>query len=241
MATGLELVTDAFTERNVFSVGDTIPSADSTYAISLANRIIDAWNARGVTAFSTDISTHVMTANLQPHLIGPSGTTNFVVTPRPMKIEGANLVVGSGTSAVRYPITIRDRQWWLALSTPGVTSTIPTDLYYDPTVTNGSIYLSPIPSSAGTLELQIRRPLVAITSGGTYALPPGYQDALTLTIAERLPVGFGPVPPDLPRQASLARGVIFGANVKAPRLATHDAGMPGGGGGYFNWLSGTNQ
>lgn len=229
--TGQTIVTDVFSERNVFAVGDTVPTADSNACLAIINAVLGLWNADGNVAFSTEIATHVMTSALQPHLIGPGGTTNFVVTPRPESIEGANIITGSGASAAKYHVWIRDKRWWQDLANPGTTSTIPTDLYYDPSDTNGSIYLHPIPSSAGTLELRIRRAISDLTLAGVFTLPQGYQRALTLTAAEHLPAAYGQAPPGLARLAAMARGTIFNANVKAPKISTRDYGMPGFNGG----------
>lgn len=231
MATGLSIATDALAELNIFTSIDTAPSVDTTYVIGKANRILSQWRAIGVAQHSEVFSTFTLTANLQPHLIGPGGSTSFTSAVRPTKIDGANIIVGSGVTAVRWPLNIRDRNWWLDVDYPGYKSTVQSDLYYDPTETTGSIYLWPVPSAAATLELMMRRPLADIVSATTFTMPDGYLEALILTTAEQC---IGPFPaPDPPRlsrlikAAAAARAVIFNNNSVIPKLETCDAGIPG--------------
>lgn len=237
--TGLTIVTDALAELNVFAAGDTIPPDDADFVLRKMNRVIDLWNADGASSYGDSFTSYTLTPALQPHTIGPTGT--FAVATPPEVIDGANYITGTGTSAVRIPIAIRDRFWWANESVQAITSSIPTDLYYAKGATNGSIYLWPVPSAASTLELMVRRLLTQLTLVSTFALPQGYQEALTLTVAEAIAPAYEQQPsPSLARSAAKARAILFASNRLTPRLHTQDAGMPGGCGGsrvtYLNRL-----
>jgi hypothetical protein len=116
-------------------------------------------------------------------------------------------------------------------------------LYYQPDYPNGKIFFWPVPSTAYDVQLMTRVLLDdVVTTASSFELPPGYYDAIRLSLAEK---GQRPWarPPDvtLINDASKARAVIFDNNVESPRLRTKDPGMTPGKGGFtadFNWLNG---
>lgn len=218
-----ELVTDALEELGVVSPGDEPAPEDSQTALKRLNRLLDNWNADRRAVYANQFSTHTLTPALQPHTIGTSSPT-FSVTQRPVSIERANLVI----SDVRYGLNLRNAEWWAGLSDYTLTGEIPTDLYYEPAWPNGQLYLWPVPTTAHTLELLTRVLLASVTLATTFALPPGYQDALTLTLAEGLSVPFDrPVPSELAQGARTARARIFANNDPDPHISVADVGLPG--------------
>jgi hypothetical protein len=233
--TGLSIVTDAFAELNAFDAGDAIPADDAAFGMQRLNQIVDLWNA-GAALYGETFERYALTPALQPHTIGPTG--DFIAETRPERIDAANLILGSGATARRAPLDLHDRDWWIRLATPDATGT-PTDLYYDPLVANGALYLSPIPDAAYTLELMVRRLLEALRLTDTILLPAGYQLALTKTLAEDLAGPYGAtISPQLARMAGHARAQVIAASATRPALETRDAGLPGGG-GYFDYHSRT--
>ena len=237
MATARDVVTAALEELGV--VGATLELSDADLALGLRrlNRLINAWNANGQAIYAETIQTFTLTPSLQPHTIGPSGATWTVSTLRPVRIVAANVI----QSDVRSPLWLRTREWWMAQTTPTQTSALPTDLYYEPTWPNGSVYLSPVPSAAYSMELLLQVVLATYVAADTLTLPPGYEEALTLTLAEALvnPMTV-PMPPSLPMAAQAARGVIFATNVTTPPLITNDIGLPSSR-GWFNNQTGQVQ
>jgi hypothetical protein len=234
--TGLTIVADAFAERNVFDAGSSVPPEDAAYGRRKMNRILDLWNADHGAAYGALFTQYQLSANLQPHTIGPTGT--FVVSARPQQIEGAWFVTGTGESAIRSDIGIGDKDWWGSISMQGFTTEWPTALYYHPNWPNGELWITPIPSTAGVIELMTTQLLANLALTDVFSMPFGYQEALTLTLAESLR-GYGSPPPDLAMAAAKARAKVFNANLVTPRLTTRDSGMPGGGGGWYDYRTGT--
>jgi hypothetical protein len=159
-------------------------------------------------------------------------------------IESASLVLNTSSPDVLTPITLRDAQWWADQSVPDLTSDIPTDLYYEPTWPNGSLYFWPVPTTAYDVELEIRTVLAQVTLVTSLTLPPGYEEALVLSLAEKCARPFGKeLDQSLVRDADLARARIMANNVTTPRLHTRDAGMPharpAGNFPTFNYLIGS--
>lgn len=237
--TARDIVTDALLELNVYDPSAAITQEDASYVLRKLNRILDNWNAERDAVYAEAFTSFTLTPNLSPHTIGPTGT--WVVTSRPVTISSASLVL-TGTNSPEIALTLRDIDWYASLTIPSLTASVPTDLYYEPNWPNGKLYFYPVPSAARPVSLQIRVLLAQLALADTFSLPPGYQDAITLTLCEDIaPTYEKAVAPSLARKASEARARIFANNVTIPRLVTNDSGMPSGDGGgasgtyYTGW------
>lgn len=233
---------DALIEIGYLSPGEDLGADDAIQALGKLNRLLDNWNAERAAVYNVAFTSYTLTPNLSPHTIGPTGT--FVVAQRPVQIDGCNILLNSSTQLVKCPVRLRDDQWWLHQTVPNIQTTLPTDLYYSPDWPNGSLYLWPVPTIAYGIELETRILLANVVLTTTITLPPGYRDAITLTLAEECARPFGrAMPADLPGQAAKARARVWANNDVTPRLATQDYGMPagrtGGSRADFNWQNGT--
>lgn len=237
--TVVDFLAATLAEIRVARAGDVLAADDQDLALLLFNELLEALNAESRAVYSDAFTSYVLTPNLQPHTIGPSGT--FTATQRPVTLEGANLVLTNVTPNIRVPLTLRDSAWWLNLRARGVTSSVPIDLYYQPTWPNGNLNLWPVPTTAHSLELETRVLLLSVAVGDTMNLPPGYQQALRLTLAELCASPFGQqVSQTTAAKAREARARIWGVNDTIPNLDTIDAGMPAGTRrGGFSFVTGT--
>jgi hypothetical protein len=240
-----ELFRDALLEIGALDPLDDVPAELQELARVRYNGIINQRNARSEWTYAVTWPTYTTTSGLSIHTIGPD-TATWSATLRPVEILGANLQIGSGVSLINVgPINLRDRQWWLANAVPQVQSGVPTDLYYEPTFPNGSIYLWPVPNAAYVIQLELRTILSEIDDtqfSDDFSLPPSYRRDLTLTLAEDLcgPLTL-PMPPSLMRKAATARADTQSNNNPPVRIQTRNSGMPGGSttaGGGFNWVTG---
>lgn len=227
--TGRDLVTDALLEINIYDALDTPSPQDAAFVLRKLNRILDNWNADRAAVYADQFQAYTLTPALSPHTIGPSGT--FVVTQRPVSLEGVTLLLPTVNSP-QITISIRDQAWYRSLSIPSLSTQQPTDVYYDPTWPNGKLYFYPVPNAAYQVVLWTRIVLATLGLNDAFTLPPGYQDAITLTLAEDIAPTFEkPVAPSLAKKAQEARERIFTNNVIVPLLVTQDSGMPTAGGG----------
>jgi hypothetical protein len=233
-----QLITNALLELGAYAQGETPSAEDMAYGLSKLNRLLDQWNARRLYVYSIGFNTYNLTANVQIYLIGPTGA--FVVVQRPVEIIAANIVLTNTSPTTRTPMNIRDDAWWANQRVRSVTSTVPTDLYYSPDWPNGSIILWPIPSAAYQLEIETWGLLGQMTNtASTFSLPPGYEEAVTLTLAEVMAPAFGlQVSSGIASQAMRARATIQSLNSAPPRIRTADPAMPGPGRNGFNYLTG---
>jgi hypothetical protein len=236
------VVNDAFAEIGVFGATQTPDTVSCALALRILNREMDAWAALKRYVPATVFTEYTLTPNHYPHLIGPTATApNFTVAQRPMRVESASLTLNNVTPNVDLELNLRDRAWWAAQSVKTVTTTTPTDLFYRASFPNGELNLWPVPDFAYGLLLEtwtLILQFAALTSA--FSMPPAWQKAVTLTLAENLCRPFlRPVIPDLVEAAREARRNA--QTYKSPRISSADwgtSGSRGGQGSGFNYETG---
>lgn len=244
-ASALDLITSALKETSSLAAEETPSAADSAWGLEKLQRLIDRFNAREALIHNVNFATYTLQANHSPHTIGPSG--DFNVALRPVRLANANLVLTSSSPSIDLPLAVRDDDWWAANQIKGLTSTLPTDVYYSPGSPLGSLYFWPVPSAVNDVRLETWVNLTqAVDLSTMLALPAAYWDLLVLTLGRDLAPSLGPTAVSVVGsglyQAMLreAMKVVEGNNSQSPRIATRQAGMPGGNSRRpgFNFLTG---
>lgn len=247
-AKAVDLIQSAAYETGAFSPGEAVAAAEALWALEVLQRIIDQWNAKRAMIYSVGFYSYTLTANLAPHTIGPSGTLSSgpAASSRPVCIGSASFVLNSGGSnPVDLPVQVRDKDWWAANPLKGMSSSIITDLYYDPAQPNGNLNFFPICNTNGVVRLEMWNPLTqAVTLQTPLALAQGYWEALVTTLALALCPSFEKQPSAVlvARQAGAIK-TVFENNDPAPRIDTA-AAMPdaaGSGRPDFNFLTGLRE
>jgi hypothetical protein len=181
-ATGtvLDLIKDAMIEINLLALGQEPSGEDASYGLRKLNRLMDTLTARKVFVYAHLFTQYTTVASRAVHTIGPGG--DFDVTAgRPIRIVSAAWVLDND---VNTPVDVQDADWWSQQSIPSQTSTIPTDLYYEPEFPLGKVSLWPIPTVAGTLQLETESLLTQFTAlTQAFAMPPGYWDLITYALS----------------------------------------------------------
>ena len=205
------------------------------------NQQIDYWSARGCYSWTTAFQTFTLTPNYQPHLIGPGlAPPDFAMNQRPVNIVSANVIL-PGNTTTDIPINIRDNAWWAAKSVKNMTSTFPTDVYYEPDVYYGQLWFWPIATSGFGVRLETQVQLQQfLTLDDCFIAPPAYMAAVTLTLAEELVDIWGTeMPLNLARRAMKARDALQSNNNLPPRIASADWGTSSRTRADFNYMTGT--
>lgn len=244
-----DLIISAGYEIGAFSPGEAVSAAELLWGLEVLQRIIDQWNAKLEMIFSSAFFAYTLTPNLAPHTIGPTGTLNTgpAANYRPVRVPSASFVLNPGSSnPVDLPINAgRDKDWWAASPLKSLTSSIITDLYYDPAQPNGNLNFFPICNTAGTVRLEMWNSLTqALTLQTPIGMVQGYWEALVTTLAVYLCPSFEKQPSAvLIARQRLALKTVTANNAAAPRIDTA-SGMPGTAGTGrpdFNFLTGMRE
>jgi len=234
----LTIVEEAFGELNVFQPGASIPAPQSTLALSKLNQIIDNWNAERDKVWCEVFASFTLVPSLSPHTIGPSAAT-FTTVSRPVAIDGVSLNLNINTPNVFVPIARIDYQVYQALSVPGISTAIPTAVYYATDWPNGKLFFYPVPNFAYPVRFTYRTLFGVVTLADHLDMPPGYQEAITLTLSEAVAPSVGrAVPLQTATLAAKARARIEANNTLIPKLDLRD-GQQERRGSYsnFNYIS----
>lgn len=242
-----EIISAAFTELGVKPPDQDLSPENADWGFKKLNRILDRWNTRRlfvyvINQYSNVLSPSSVDVNGIPcFTVGPVGA-NFTF-PRPVRIESAQITQTSVTPNVNIPLEVINVDDYSALRVPSLTSSIPTKLYYAPTWITpvspqtatgiGTFYPWPFPTvTTNELNWWAWNQLTAFAAlTDTFTFPPGYEDALTWTLAEEML-------PTFPNKAAAeyiinfarqARYAIQSLNSTLPKLVTRDSGMPNGG------------
>jgi hypothetical protein len=205
------------------------------------NQQVNYWEARDCYAYTTTFDLYNLSPGHQPHLIGPGlSSPDFNASIRPTEIVSASIVL-PGAYPVDIPLNLRDNAWWAVNSVKTITSTIPTDLYYETDYPNGKLFFWPIPKGANGVRLETTVQLHEFTTlDDVFIAPQAYQSAVSLTLAEELCDIWGTTPPpSLARRALKARDALQSNNNLAPRISSADWGTFASPSGDFNYMTGT--
>ncbi len=235
----LDIVTDALIEVAISAPGEPLDPDTAQWAFRKLNYLLDTWATSKKYVYGSVFTDYTLPVNLpvQPDgsaaaTIGPGPGATYPAAQRPVKILSASAIINNTTPPVLAPIQIEDNQWWAGVTLPGINSMYPTNLFYNPTFPNGTLYLWPIANTAFGLRLEtwvLLSQFDSITDpiggpGANPLVPPGYRHAMMLSVAELL----GGVPPQtLARDAASARAAIFTNNTPPANISTRDSGMPG--------------
>lgn len=238
----LDIINDALIEIGIKAPGDNVDPDVGQWALRKLNYLLDTWSTSKKYVYATIFNDYVLPTNLPVAAdgssnvtIGPGAGANYYASQRPVKILSASAIINNTTPPVLAPLNINDNQWWAGVTLPGISSMYPTDLFYNPTFPNGQLFLWPISTTNFGLRLETWNIILQFTSitdpiggpGATATIPPGYRNALMLSLAESLQPGSEKSNPLLAVNAAAARVAIFGNNNAVPNISTLDSGMPG--------------
>ena len=190
--TVLDLINRAMRLLGAANIGDTATNAEAQDALMALNGMVDAWALERLMLFTTARNVYPLVAGQQVYQIGPSGPD--WIAPRPTKIDRAGLVIANSdpTQVLERPLKVlKTDADWAAIRIKGLTSTLPTKLYYDAGFSTGSgnlgsgnVAVWPNPTQANSVALYTPTTISQFTGlTQTINLPPGYQQLLAYNLA----------------------------------------------------------
>jgi hypothetical protein len=227
MSTVLDLLTNALAEIGVASPGEDPSAADAAFALSKLNRLTSTWATRKTLIHAILPTRHTVITAKGSYTIGPTGAD--ITAARPAWLQTANLIPVGTSPENRTHLAILDDDEFAGMSVVDLSSSTPYAIYNDRNAPNATLYVIGYPAVGDVLELFFPQPVTQFTDLVTVlALPQGYEEALTLTLAEGLCVPYGKtLSRELVEMARRARAAIQGLNSAAPKISTIDGGMPG--------------
>jgi hypothetical protein len=233
--TALSLVNAALRLIGALAQGETAPATDINDAFNILNGMVDAWRAHRLTILAQTRQTLTLVGGTQTYTIGPTVGSSLVVTVRPIWIQRAAFVLGSGVDAVEYELEDWTEDRWAREPQKAMQGTQPAAFFYARTFPQGQISLWPTPSVSGTVALYWPEPLAQFANLTTtdYSLPPGYEEALKYNLAARLAPEFGkPLDAVVAALAMDALGTIKRANKELFDMSVDAALLPQTGAAY---------
>jgi hypothetical protein len=217
-----KLIERSMRVATILGAGDPMDANDADDALLSLNQMLDAWQAERLFCYAVQEQTHPLVAGTGVYTIGPTG--DIVVPVRPVRLEYA---FTRDVNNQDYIIETIPYEVWSNFALKSLGNNYPTALYYQPSYPDGTINLWQFPISGLTLHLGIWTLLTEYaTLDDIVALPPGYEDALVFSLAERLcPEYSKPVSRDLEKLAIKARANIQQNNLGDPRTVCEFTGV----------------
>lgn len=229
--TATEIITAALREINAIGQGESISSTDTSFGLGKLNRMIDQWWANREYVHYREIVSYAWTTSQTSYTIGLSGY-DFTGN-KPIKIEAANLIRTGSDPDEHVPINVWEVDEYFSIPYPATSAVEPIGIYYQPAAAYGTIYPYPYPENTATalankLELLIWAQLSKFDTASTaVSLAPGYEEAIILSLAEKLCSSFEKEPPrSLSIEAGRARALLTSLNMNSPKYGTRDSGIP---------------
>lgn len=211
MATIQTLVNRSFRLLGVVAQGETASSSDSTDAETALNAMLDGWrNDKLLVYANKDIAVTLINGTAS-YTIGATGGT---VDTSPVEVVSAYV----RQSDIDYFLTPLTDAQYQAKSAKSITSDIPAEYLFTHTHPNATITLYPVPTVANTMYVRVRTPLAAVALADTFALPPGYEEAIVFNLAMRLYPEYPALPlnPVIPEIARTSLAGIKRINHRPP-------------------------
>lgn len=218
--TFLDLIENALRDENLLPLGQSADADTANFCLQKLNRLFDNWNAESLFIFGTTLFQGTLTPNHNPHTMSTSGADFTVSTARPPKVLSANLVLTDVTPNIYRPLRIVDDDWWMANPVPTIATQVPYYLWPNYSWPTMSLYLWPVPTTAYDIRLDLWTLFSQVTLATSFSMPPGYQDAVTLSLAEAVcPALAGrPASESTIEAARMARGRVKSLNSEAPEM-----------------------
>lgn len=244
MGTVLELITDSLLVCQVLAAGDAPEAGQAQQALRFLNRLLASWRTDRLLVYGIDRQVFATVASTGTYTLGPGGTWN--TTPlygasvaRPVRVERAGFVDNSQTPALEIPLRPLVTDEYQAIHLKGTTSVWPLWFYYDLAYPLGTVTLWPVPTVSRQIALYLWRPLTQFASlAADVEFPPGYEEALVYSLADRLAPTYGMTLGVRTLQLVIeTKAAIQSLNSEAPLMSVDPLVFSGHGGG-FNWMSG---
>jgi len=235
MATALSMITRSMRLAGVIGKGESLDNDEAQDGLVALNSMLDSWSLERLFVYYIVEETLTMVANQQTYTMGVGGDLN---TTRPTRINDSCFI---RYASIDIPLQLVDELAWSNITVKGVTSILPMYLYAD--MQNPLVQLNfyPKPNAASAVaHIKSWKQLQQFSSLTTaLALPPGYERAITYSLAEEYGPEFGAsLPPMVVSKAIQARANIKRINSQPPVMMSEAGYMTRQRGNNWNIYTG---
>lgn len=218
MATGQSLIDRAARLIGAVQSGSSATSAESADALIAMNAMLDSWRNDRLMGYALTTVSKAMVVADASYTFGTAADFN---SARPVMIKHAYMTIGD----TDYPVKICTDAEWFAIEDKTVTSDLVEKIWYNPSMSTGTVNVWPVPNATNTLYLVVMTPVADLTLAGTVALPQGWEDAIAYNLSIRIAPEFGAQVP-----AAVAKGATDSLAAIKRRNSTpilSQTGIPG--------------
>lgn len=157
-------------------------------ALDIANAMLDSWNTERLIIYEVERNVQTVTSGKQDYSISATQVSPDWAIERPTRIERAGLIyLANPSQPLELPMDILTTANWSQIPVKNISSTIPLQLWYEPSFPAGVAHLWPKPSMDNSIALYLWKQLAQFTgTGQTVSFPPGYLKAITYNVAMEL-------------------------------------------------------
>lgn len=184
MATGQTLVDRMARLLKAVKSGASASSEESADGLIVINAMLDTWRNDRLMGYALTTVSKAMTVADASYTFGTAADFN---SARPVMVKHAYMTVGD----TDYPVKICTDAEWFAIEDKTVTSDLVEKIWYNPSMSTGTVNVWPVPNATNTLYLVVMTPVADLTLGGTVALPQGWEEAIVYNGAKRWGGEFG--------------------------------------------------
>jgi len=221
---GGDLIRSSLRLLGSLAEGEQLSGQGGQDALATLNQMVDAWGTEKLTIPFVARDVYDVVADQQTYTIGRDSADLDADRP-PMGLEGAGLLLNASTPAVEISRHVMTDDEYQALTIKDLSSTLFTDVYYNATYPNGTIFLWPNPNTAvNSLVLYTSRPVAQFANlTNQYILPNAYVAALRFNLAidlapEWAPKGSG-IDPVIVQQARNYKTNLKVSNFKPDEMS----------------------
>lgn len=162
---------------------------DAQDALDVLNGMLEAWRLDSLLVYARLRYTFALTAGLGQYTVGAGGNFNI---PRPVRIEDAKYVTGSGAQTLDSPLPMLTDREYRDITLKFLASNWGLWAYYDPTYPLGTFVIWPVPTVSNSVRFTVWNPLSSVPTIETdIDLPPGYRRALEYNLAREMAPEYG--------------------------------------------------
>lgn len=208
-----QLIQTALRRLGVLAASETVDSNDTATGLIVLQDLVSEWSGENLVIPSEADETITLVADKGSYTIGENGTPDKSTT-RPLRINSAYV---TDSDSYNHPVEILTKRQYDDI--PDKTQTgRPFNLYYNPTVPNGTIYLFYVPDTAETLHIVSYKPLtdpaqLTDNLADTTGIPRAYHNPLAWALVQELAPEYG-IDPSLymQRRALESKAAIISLN-----------------------------